>query len=126
LALAEAQRYLPSLITKIEPLLEKYNLQEDPISIRMTGCPNGCGRPYLAEIGLVGKSLGKYNLFLGGDRLGKRLNQLYKEDLGEAEILQTLDHCFSQYSQTRQAEEHFGDFIFRTLLESSFQGEIHG
>jgi sulfite reductase (NADPH) hemoprotein beta-component len=121
LALAEAQRYLPSLIYKIEPLLAKYNLENDPISIRMTGCPNGCGRPYLAEIGLVGKSLGKYNLFLGGDRFGKRLNQLYKENLGEEEILQEVDYFLNQYSQHRQAkdsqdQENFGDFIFRTIF----------
>ncbi len=122
LALAEAQRYLPTLITKIEPILAKNNLQEDAISIRMTGCPNGCGRPYLAEIGLVGKALGKYNLFLGGDRLGKRLNRLYKEDLGEAEILQELDWFLGLYSQGRNQDEHFGDFILRT----QFQGEING
>lgn len=121
LALAEGQRYLPSLITKIEPLLEKYNLAQEPISIRMTGCPNGCGRPYLAEIGLVGKSLGKYNLFLGGDRFGKRLNRLYKEDLGEAEILAELDDFLGKYSSHRQSQEDFGDFILRTY----FQGESH-
>jgi sulfite reductase (NADPH) hemoprotein beta-component len=121
LALAEGQRYLPSLITKIEPILEKYNLAQEPISIRMTGCPNGCGRPYLAEIGLVGKSLGKYNLFLGGDRLGKRLNRLYKEDLGEAEILAELDGFLGKYSEHRQSQEDFGDFILRTY----FQGENH-
>ena len=115
LALAEGQRYLPSLITKIEVILEKYNLAQEPISIRMTGCPNGCGRPYLAEIGLVGKSLGKYNLFLGGDRLGKRLNRLYKEDLGEAEILAELDNFLGKYSQHRQSGEDFGDFVLRTL-----------
>lgn len=115
LALAEGQRYLPSLITKIEPLLEKYNLAQEPISIRMTGCPNGCGRPYLAEIGLVGKSLGKYNLFLGGDRLGKRLNRLYKEDLGEKEILAELDNFLGKYSKQRQLGEDFGDFVLRTI-----------
>ncbi len=121
LALAEGQRYLPSLITKIEPILEKYNLAQEPISIRMTGCPNGCGRPYLAEIGLVGKSLGKYNLFLGGDRLGKRLNRLYKEDLGEAEILAELDNFLGKYSEHRQSGEDFGDFVLRV----EFEGKNH-
>lgn len=114
LALAEAQRYLPSLIFKIEPLLEKFSLQDDNISIRMTGCPNGCGRPYLAEIGLVGKALGKYNLMLAGDRLGKRLNRIYKEDLGEEEILQELEYFLGEYSENRNEGEHFGDFVLRT------------
>jgi sulfite reductase (NADPH) hemoprotein beta-component len=115
LALAEAQRYLPSLISKIEPLLTKFNLQDDNISIRMTGCPNGCGRPYLAEIGLVGKALGKYNLYLAGDRLGKRLNRLHKEDLDEAEILLELENFFKIYSTKRHQNEHFGDFILREI-----------
>jgi sulfite reductase (NADPH) hemoprotein beta-component len=122
LALAEGQRYLPSLITKIEPILEKYNLAQEPISIRMTGCPNGCGRPYLAEIGLVGKSLGKYNLFLGGDRLGKRLNRLYKEDLGEAEILAELDGFLGKYSEQRQSGEDFGDFVLRVEFSKNIWG----
>ena len=115
LALAEAQRYLPSLITKIEVILEKYNLSQDPISIRMTGCPNGCGRPYLAEIGLVGKALGKYNLYLAGDRLGNRLNRLYKEDLEEGDILNELDKFLGDYSKKRAANETFGDFILREI-----------
>jgi sulfite reductase (NADPH) hemoprotein beta-component len=115
LALAEGQRYLPSLITKIEDILQKYQLENDAISIRMTGCPNGCGRPYLAEIGLVGKALGKYNLLLAGDRLGKRLNRLYKEDLNEEEILQELENFFALYSTKRHENEHFGDFILREI-----------
>src|SRR5262249_13402559 len=80
LALAEAQRYLPSLIDKIEPLLEKHGLKEEEIIIRMTGCPNGCGRSYIAEIGFVGTAYGIYNLQLGGDREGTRLNKIYKEN----------------------------------------------
>lgn len=115
LALAEAQRYLPSLISKIEEILKRYKLENEAISIRMTGCPNGCGRPYLSEIGLIGKSMGKYNLHLGGDRLGKRLNRLYKEDLGEVEILQELEKLLAAYADKRQAQEHFGDFILREL-----------
>lgn len=117
LALAEGQRYLPSLINKIEPILSKYNLSEDPISIRMTGCPNGCGRPYLAEIGLVGKSLGKYNLYLAGDRLGNRLNRLYKEDLDETMILSELDKFLGDYSKKRSEKETFGDFILREIYD---------
>jgi sulfite reductase (NADPH) hemoprotein beta-component len=121
LALAEGQRYLPTLITKIEPILERHQLKNDAVSIRMTGCPNGCGRPYLAEIGLVGKSLGKYNLYLGGDRLGKRLNILYKEDLEEEAILNEIDSALGFYMKDRIKNENFGDFIFRTY----FKGEKH-
>lgn len=113
LALAEAQRYLPELVTKIEPFLKKYELDQDEISIRMTGCPNGCGRPYLAEIGLVGTGPGQYNLMLGGDRLGNRLNQIYKKQLNENEILTELDILFDQYTKERLHDETFGDFTFR-------------
>lgn len=115
LALAEAQRYLPSLVTKIEPILEKYGLLEDDITIRMTGCPNGCGRSPNAEIGFVGTAYGKYNLHIGGDRLGLRLNTKYKESIGENKILETLDELFKLYVQDRREEETFGDFSNRYL-----------
>ena len=114
LALAEAQRYLPNLITKIEGLLAKHKLEKDPFSIRMTGCPNGCARPWAAEIGFIGKSLGQYNMYLGGNSTGTRLNRLYKESLDEAQILQTLDGLFADYAKSRKPAERFGDFIFRT------------
>jgi len=113
LALAEAQRYLPSLISKIEPLLEKHGLIEDDIIIRMTGCPNGCARPYIAEIGFVGTALGLYNLHLGSDHVGERLNKLYKESLDEAAIIEELDKLFAVYSKERNAGEYFGDFSLR-------------
>lgn len=113
LALAEAQRYLPSLITKIEPLLEKHQLDKEAIVIRMTGCPNGCARPYVAEIGFVGTAAGKYNLHLGGDRQGARLNKIYQENLEEAAILSTLDGLFESYSDERILDETFGDFAIR-------------
>lgn len=115
LALAEAQRYLPSLVTKIEPILEKYGLLEEDITIRMTGCPNGCGRSPNAEIGFVGTAYGKYNLHIGGDRLGMRLNTKFKENINEEEILTTLDELFGIYVQKRLAEETFGDFSYRYL-----------
>ena len=116
LALAEAQRYLPELVTKIEPFLKKYDLEQDEISIRMTGCPNGCGRPYLAEIGFVGTGPGQYNLMLGGDRLGNRLNQVYKKQLTETEILTELDGLFDQYTKERIQHETFGDFTHRKFF----------
>ncbi|OCA80376.1 sulfite reductase subunit beta [Chryseobacterium contaminans] len=115
LALAEAQRYLPSLVTKIEPILEKYGLLQEDITIRMTGCPNGCGRSPNAEIGFVGTAYGKYNLHIGGDRLGMRLNTKYRENIGEEEILTTLDELFGIYVQEKHTEETFGDFSYRYL-----------
>lgn len=113
LALAEAQRYLPGLISKIEPLLEKYQLQQEEITLRMTGCPNGCGRSPAAEIGLIGTSYGHYNLHLGGDRQGERLNRKFKDSLNEPAILQELDQLFSEYASNRQAQETLGDFVHR-------------
>ena len=116
LAMAEAERYLPSLISKIEELTKKHAIEKIPITIRMTGCPNGCARPYLAEIALVGKALGKYNLYLGGDGKGTRLVQLYRENIGEDIILEELDNLFSQYSTNREKNELFGDFLIRKKI----------
>ncbi len=116
LALAEAQRYMPSLLTKIESLLNKYQLDNEEIIIRMTGCPNGCARSYIAEIGFVGTALGKYNLQLGGDREGFRLNKIYKESLGEPEILTELDGLFSSFKNEKTVNESFGDFAMRKQL----------
>jgi sulfite reductase (NADPH) hemoprotein beta-component len=113
LALAEAQRYLPDLIGKIEPLLASHGLENEAIIIRMTGCPNGCGRPYAAEIGFVGTSSGHYNLYLGGDHEGTRLNRIYKENLDEAAILKELDLLFWLYRKERITGEKFGDFALR-------------
>lgn len=116
LALAEAQRYLPSLIDKIEPLLHKYELEKEEIILRMTGCPNGCGRSPAAEIGLIGTAYGLYNLHIGGDRTGERLNKKYKDSLDESAILTELDQLFGSYSKGRQAGETFGDFVMREKL----------
>lgn len=118
LALAEAQRYLPTLISKIEPILQKHQLLEEEISIRMTGCPNGCGRSPLAEIGLIGTSYGHYNLHIGGDRNGERLNKEYKKQLNEESILDELDSLFGSYAKQREPTETFGDFVTRVNLVS--------
>jgi sulfite reductase (NADPH) hemoprotein beta-component len=118
LALAEGQRYMPELISKIEPILSKYGLNEDGIVMRMTGCPNGCARPYAAEVGFVGTGLGKYNVFIGGDRIGERLNKLYRESLGEEEILTELDGLFGTYISERINGESFGDFAHKKWLNS--------
>lgn len=113
LALAEGQRYLPELISKIELMLEKHNLNNEDIIIRMTGCPNGCARPYIAEIGFVGTAYGRYNLHLGSDHNGMRLNKLYKESLDEPAILNELDGLFSSFQKERNPGEYFGDFSVR-------------
>ena len=113
LALAESERYLPSLITKLEARLAAHGLAEKDITLRMTGCPNGCARPYIAEIGLVGKGPGRYNLYLGAAHDGSRLSKLYAEDLDDAGIVAALDPLFAAYSSDRQKGEHFGDFCIR-------------
>jgi sulfite reductase (NADPH) hemoprotein beta-component len=113
LAFAEGERYLPSLITKIEESLKRHGLMKESISIRMTGCPNGCARPYISEIGLVGKSIGHYNLYLGGNAEGSRINFLYKETQDEDQILAALDPILEAYSKERNSREPFGDFILR-------------
>jgi sulfite reductase (NADPH) hemoprotein beta-component len=116
LALAESERYLPSLITKLDALLAEHGLETQPITVRMTGCPNGCARPYISEIGLVGRNPGKYNLHLGGTADGSRLNRIFKEDADEAEILATLSPLFADYAQNRKAKEGFGDFVTRKKI----------
>lgn len=112
-AMAEAERYFPELAGKVEALSAKHGLADLALVLRITGCPNGCARPYLAEIGLVGKGPGKYNLLLGGDGTGARLNKLYRENIGEEQILATLDELFARFAAEREPEERFGDFVIR-------------
>ncbi|MCJ0914674.1 assimilatory sulfite reductase (NADPH) hemoprotein subunit [Mammaliicoccus sciuri] len=113
LAMAESERYLPTLINKIEGLLDEAVLNEEEITIRMTGCPNGCARPALAEIAFIGKAPGKYNMYLGGGFTGNRLNKLFKENIGEDEILESLKPILIQYGKEKNDGEHFGDFVIR-------------
>ena len=113
LALAESERYLPDLLTALDERLAAHGLSADDIVIRMTGCPNGCARPYLAEIGLVGKGPGRYNLYLGAAFDGSRMNKLYAEDLDHAGIVAALDPVLSAYAAERQKGERFGDFTIR-------------
>ncbi|MFS8630753.1 MAG: NADPH-dependent assimilatory sulfite reductase hemoprotein subunit, partial [Bacillales bacterium] len=113
LAMAEAERYLPSLIDKIDEILKEQGLWDEEITIRMTGCPNGCARHVLGEIAFIGKSLGKYNMYLGGAFDGSRLGKLYRENIGEGEILQELRLLLSRYAQERKDGERFGDFVIR-------------
>lgn len=113
MAMAESERYLPTLIDLIEPMLADAGLSDEEIVIRMTGCPNGCARPSLAEIAFIGKAPGKYNMYLGGGFAGNRLNKLYKENIGETEILESLQPIVKQFAKERTAGEHFGDYVIR-------------
>lgn len=116
LALAEAQRYMPEMISKMEPLLEKHNIADQELIVRMTGCPNGCGRSAASEIGFIGTHPGKYNLHIGGDNEGLRLNTKYKESLNEAELLAEMDSLFGLYKAERNKGETFGDYAIRKQL----------
>ncbi|MFS0728079.1 assimilatory sulfite reductase (NADPH) hemoprotein subunit [Paenibacillus sp. 1P07SE] len=113
LAMAESERYLPSLVGKLETILAEEGLAEQEIVIRMTGCPNGCARSSLGEIGFIGKAPGKYNLYLGASFNGDRLNKLYRENIGEEQILSELKPIIARYAREREIGEHFGDFVIR-------------
>ncbi|GAK13279.1 LOW QUALITY PROTEIN: sulfite reductase [Geomicrobium sp. JCM 19039] len=113
LAMAESERYLPSLIDKLEETVNEVGLRDKEIVIRMSGCPNGCSRAAMAEIGFIGKAPGKYNLYLGGGFKGERLSKMYKENIGEEEILDTLRPLLNDYGKNRSAGEHFGDYVIR-------------
>ncbi|SEL17563.1 sulfite reductase (NADPH) beta subunit [Colwellia chukchiensis] len=113
LAMAEAERYLPGLVTDVEGILAKHNVAEESIILRVTGCPNGCGRAMLAEIGLVGKGPSKYNMHLGGNLAGTRIPKMYKENLNEAAVLQEIDNLVALWVAERNDAEAFGDFVIR-------------
>lgn len=113
LALAESERFLPGLVSELEEVLESCGLRDDEIVIRMTGCPNGCARPYLAEIGIVGKGPRTYNIYLGAAFAGERLNKLYRADVKDNEITPLLRPIFEDYAKTREQGERFGDFVIR-------------
>lgn len=123
LAMAEAERYLPKLIDKIEDILDENGLKDKEITIRMTGCPNGCARPGLGEIAFMGKAVGKYNMYLGAAFDGSRLNKMYRENIGEEEILGELRVILSRYAKEREQDEHFGDFVIRAgIIKATTDG----
>lgn len=130
LALAESERYLPELVTKLEGVLAEAGLTDDEIVVRMTGCPNGCGRPYLAEIGFVGRAPGLYNLYLGAAFDGTRLNKLYAQDVTGDRAVALLAPILGAYAKQRQKGERFGDFVVRsgyvkpTLAGNRFHAEV--
>jgi sulfite reductase (NADPH) hemoprotein beta-component len=113
LAMAEAERYLPSFLDGFEALLDRHALRDAPIHLRISGCPNGCSRPYLGEVALVGKAPGRYALRLGADHRGQRLNATYRENVDEAGVLDALDPLLARYSAERIGAERFGDFLVR-------------
>ncbi len=113
LAMAESERYLPTLIERIEALMRACGVADQPVTIRMSGCPNGCSRPYIGEIAFSGRAPGKYNMYLGGGAHGQRLNKMYLENVGEERILAALEEIFGRYARERQAGEPFGDFCIR-------------
>ena len=119
LSLAESERVLPEILTRIENLLEEVGLKGQEIVIRMTGCPNGCARPYMAEIGFVGKSPKKYQLYLGGNEASTRLNRLYKDIVKDEDIVTELRLLFTRYAKERLTGERFGDFCDRVILKET-------
>jgi sulfite reductase (NADPH) hemoprotein beta-component len=124
LSLAEAERFLPTLITELEQSLEEVGLRHDAITIRMTGCPNGCARPYIAEIGFVGRGPDRYNVYLGGGHAGQRLSKLFKADVPSPEIKSLLAPIFSRYAKERESGEKFGDFVIRAgIIAATIQGD---
>ena len=124
LAMAESERYLPELITKLEGCLEEHGLSHDSIVMRMTGCPNGCARPWLAEIAFVGKAYKAYNMYLGGGYHGQRLNKLYRSSIGEEEILDILKPMIRRYALERKEGEHFGDWTIRSgIIHRTIEGK---
>jgi sulfite reductase (NADPH) hemoprotein beta-component len=124
LAMAESERYLPELITKLESTLEENGMRQDSIVMRMTGCPNGCARPWLAEVAFVGKAYGAYNMYLGGGYHGQRLNKLYRASIKEDEILDIMKPLLKRYSRERQEGEHFGDFVIRIgMIKETTEGK---
>lgn len=114
LAMAEAERFLPEFVTQIDALMAKRGLADEHIVLRVTGCPNGCGRAMLAEVGLVGKALDRYNLHIGGNREGTRIPRMYRENLTSAQILTELDELIALWANGRETQEGFGDFVIRT------------
>ena len=113
LAMAEAERFLPEFVTEVEKIMSSHGVGNEEIVLRVTGCPNGCGRAMLSEVGLVGKAPDRYNLHLGGNRTGTRIPRMYRENISSAVILSVLDELIGRWSQERTDGEDFGDYLIR-------------
>jgi sulfite reductase (ferredoxin) len=130
LSITEAERALPNVIDQMEVELAKLGLSSEAFTVRMTGCPNGCARPYNSDIGLIGKAAGKYTVSVGGRLLGNRLNFIYKDSVPEAEVVSELTPLFVYFKQERHKGESFGDFCARKGQENllawseSFQATV--
>ena len=122
LAMAEAERYLPTFVDRVDELLVKNGLKDIPLTVRITGCPNGCARPYLAEIALIGRAPGRYTLRLGADAVGQRLNVIYRDNIDETAIVTVLDELLGRYARARKTGERFGDFLWRV---NELKAETH-
>jgi len=121
LALAESERAMPDLLTRIENLLKEIGMEQEELIVRMTGCPNGCARPYMAELAFVGKAPNKYQVYLGGNEAGTRLNRLFKDSVKGEDIIPEVRAVLARFKAERQAGERFGDFCARVIWE-----ETHG
>src|SRR5699024_1255852 len=121
LAIAESERALPDIIRELEGVIRELGLEEEKISVRMTGCPNGCSRPYIADIGFVGRSLNKYTIFVGGDPSGTRLNKKYKDLVPLEDLVKEVRPLLEHYKEHRAEQESFGDFWNRTEIEEGGQ-----
>ncbi len=113
LAMAEAERFLPEFVTQVEGIMHRHGVGKEHIVLRVTGCPNGCGRALLAEIGLVGKAMNRYNLHLGGNHEGTRIPRMYRENISDVEILAIIDELVGRWAKERTANEGFGDYVIR-------------
>ncbi|MEY8709923.1 sulfite reductase subunit beta [Mangrovibacter phragmitis] len=114
LAMAEAERFLPGFVDQVDGIMAKHGMSDEHIVLRVTGCPNGCGRALLAEVGLIGKAPGRYNLYIGGNRTGTRIPRMYRENITDAEIVSIMDTLVGQWAEQRESDEGFGDFAVRT------------
>ena len=117
LAVTESERVMPQVMDSIESALAEYGLENERVCVHMTGCPNGCARPYTPDIGLVGKARGKYTIYLGGNAQGTRIGAIYQDMVPEDEVGKTLSPVFAQYKEARTEGESFGDFCHRVGID---------
>jgi sulfite reductase (ferredoxin) len=119
LALAEAERALPAVLTELEAELERLGLADERFTVRMTGCPNGCARPYTADIAFVGRSLDKYAVYAGGNLVGTRLNHAYADLVRTADLVSAVRPLLERYREERLPGEALGDFAHRVQAQAA-------
>jgi sulfite reductase (NADPH) hemoprotein beta-component len=121
--MAESERYMPEFLDRVEALMHEAGVGDEDIHVRISGCPNGCSRPYLGEIALVGRAPGRYNLYLGASHDGTRLNALHLDNADESAILEALRGIFQRFASGREPGERFGDFTVRAGIVPAM---LHG